>query len=138
MKKLAKRIALTVSSVAVAGAAVLGAGGTASAAPLASTHAQHPAGRAVAADYSWDHGVGYLLERGYSCDEARGWHQDPHGTDSTRHDCDGLYYRDGHFYRWEDEGHGGWTSDRSYRHDGNRCEHDGRGRHHHDLSRDDR
>ena len=33
MKKLAKRIALTVSSVAVAGAAVLGAGGTASAAP---------------------------------------------------------------------------------------------------------
>ncbi|MEV6297155.1 hypothetical protein AB0M41_43750 [Streptomyces sp. NPDC051896] len=134
MNKLAKRIALTVSSVAVAGAAVLGAGGTASAAPLASAHVQHPTDGAVTADYNWDHGVGYLLERGYSCDETRGWHQDPH---ETRHDCDGLYYRDGHFYRWEGEGHG-WTSDRSYRHDGNRCEHDGRGRHHHDLSRDDR
>ncbi|WP_433448467.1 hypothetical protein ACQPXS_08445 [Streptomyces sp. CA-142005] len=133
MNKLAKRIALTVSSVAVAGAAVLGAGGTASAAPLASAHAQHPTAGAVTADYSWDHGVGYLLERGYSCDETRGWHQDRH---ETRHDCDGLYYRDGHFYRWEGEGHGR-PSDRSYRHDGNRCEHDGRGRHHHDLSRDD-
>ncbi|MFF7964735.1 hypothetical protein ACFZC3_05160 [Streptomyces sp. NPDC007903] len=137
MKKLAKRIALTVSSVAVAAGAVLGAGGTASAAPLASMHAQHPTDRTVAADYSWDHGVGYLLERGYSCDETRGWHQDHHGTDSTRHDCDGLHYRDGHFYRWEGEGHG-WTSDRSYRHDGNRYEHDGEGRYHHDLSRDDR
>lgn len=136
MNKLAKRIALTVSSVAVAGAAALGAGGTASAAPLASTHAQHPTDGAVAADYSWDHGVGYLLERGYSCDESRGWHQDRHGSDSARHDCDGLYYRDGHFYRWDGEGHG-WTSDRSYRHDGNRCEHDGGGRNHHDLSRDD-
>ncbi|MFF4037175.1 hypothetical protein [Streptomyces sp. NPDC001816] len=137
MNKLAKRIALTVSSVAVAGAAVLGTGGTASAAPLASTHAQHSTDGTVAADYSWDHGVGYLLERGYSCDETRGWHQDRHGTDATRHDCDGLYYRDGHFYRWEGEGHG-WTSDRSYRHDGNRCEHDRGGRHHHDLTRDDR
>lgn len=135
MNKLAKRIALTVSSVAVA--AVLGASGTASATPPASTHAQHPTDGAVAvaADYSWDHGVGYLLERGYSCDKARGWHQDRHGSDSTRHDCDGLYYRDGHFYRWEGERHG-WTSDRSYRHDGNRCERDGGGRHHHDLSRD--
>ncbi|MEU7409762.1 hypothetical protein AB0B40_10610 [Streptomyces sp. NPDC042638] len=137
MNKLTKRIALTVSSVAVAGASALGGGGTASAAPLASTHVQHPSGGAVAADYSWDHGVGYLLERGYSCDESRGWHQDRHGSDSARHDCDGLYYRDGHFYRWDGEGHG-WTSDRSYRHDGNRCEHDGGSRNHHDLSRDDR
>ncbi|SED90078.1 hypothetical protein SAMN05216532_6178 [Streptomyces sp. 2231.1] len=137
MKKLTKRIALTVSSVAVAGITVLGAGGTASAAPLASAHAQRPAGRAVAADYSWDHGAGYLLEQGYSCDEIRGWHQDHHGTDSARHDCDGLYYRDGHFYRWESEGHGR-TSDRSYRHDGYRWAHDGWGGHHHGLSRDDR
>ncbi|MGW3354823.1 hypothetical protein ACWDFL_05290 [Streptomyces bungoensis] len=135
MNKLAKRTALAVSSVAVAGAAVLGAGGTASAAPLA-THAQHPTDGVVAADYGWDHGVGYLLEQGYSCDETRGWHQDRHGSDSPRHDCDGLYYRDGRFYRSEDEGHG-WTTDRSYCHDGNRCEHDGGGRHH-DLSRDDR
>ncbi|MEU5310887.1 hypothetical protein [Streptomyces sp. NPDC021562] len=122
MNKLAKRIALAVSSVAVAGSAVLGAGGTASAASL---------------DDSWDHGVGYLLERGYSCDETRGWHQDRHGSDSVRHDCDGLYYRDGHFYRWDDEGHG-WTSDSSYRHDGNRSERDGADRHHHDPVRDDR
>ncbi|MBL1083962.1 hypothetical protein JK359_18635 [Streptomyces actinomycinicus] len=137
MNKLAKRIALTVSSVAVAGAAVLGAGGTASAAPLASPHAQHPTDGPVAAEYGWDHGVGYLLEQGYSCDETRGWHQDHHGTDSTRHDCDGLYYRDGHFYRWDGEGHGS-TSDRSYQHDGNRWERDGGGGHRHDLSRDDR
>ncbi|MGW2702828.1 hypothetical protein [Streptomyces sp. NPDC001340] len=103
MKKLTKRIALTVSSVAVAGVAVLGAGGTASAAPLASTHVQRPAEGGEAADYSWDHGVGYLLEQGYSCDEIHGWHQDHNGTDSPRHDCDGLFYRDGHFYRGEGE-----------------------------------
>ncbi|MER6222750.1 hypothetical protein ABT189_19700 [Streptomyces sp900105755] len=104
MKKLTKRMVLTVSSVAVAGAAVLGAGGTASAAPLASTHTQRPAEGGVATDHGWDHGVGYLLEQGYSCDEVQGWHQD-HDTDSPRHDCDGLFYRDGHFYRWEGEGH---------------------------------
>ncbi|MET7778968.1 hypothetical protein ABZU94_25255 [Streptomyces mirabilis] len=138
MKKLTKRIALTVSSVAVAGVAVLGAGGTASAAPLAPAHAQRPSDRGATADYSWDHGVGYLLEQGYSCDETRGWHQDHHGTDSTRHDCEDLYYRDGHFYRGQGDGHD-WKTDRSHhRHDGNRCEHDGWGRHHHVLNRDDR
>ncbi|MEV7684603.1 hypothetical protein ACFW1F_00470 [Streptomyces bungoensis] len=137
MKQLAKRIALTVSSVAVAGAAVLGAGGTASAAPLASPHAKHPTDGAVAADYSWDHGVGYLLERGYSCDDTRGWHQDPHGTDATRHDCGGLCYRDGHFYRWDGEGPGR-PSGRSYRHDGNRCAPAGGGRRPDDLSREGR
>ncbi|MGW7253822.1 hypothetical protein [Streptomyces sp. NPDC054834] len=135
MKKLTKRIALTVSSVAVAGVTVLGAGGTASAAPPASAHIERPTVRGEVADYSWDHGVGFLLERGYSCDEVRGWHQDHRVTDSTRHDCEGLFYRDGHFYRWEGEGHG-WKSDRSYRHDGNRFERDGRGRDHHDLSDD--
>ncbi|MFG2948464.1 hypothetical protein [Streptomyces adustus] len=126
MKKLTKRIALTASCVAVAGVAVLGVGGTASAAPLASAHVQGPTGRGEAADYTWDHGVGYLLERGYSCDETRGWHQDPGFTDSTRHDCDGLYYRDGHFYRWEGERHD-WKSERSHRQDGNRYERDGWG-----------
>ncbi|MFE1311387.1 hypothetical protein [Streptomyces sp. NPDC058755] len=137
MKQLTKRIALAVSSVAVAGVAVLGAVGTASAAPLASTHVQRPTEGGVAADYGWDHGVGYLLEQGYSCDPIRGWHQDHHHTDSPRHDCDGLFYRDGHFYRGEGEGHG-WKSDRSYRHDGNRLEHDGPDRDHRYLSRDDR
>ncbi|MGW0765288.1 hypothetical protein [Streptomyces sp. NPDC002676] len=101
MKQLTKRIALAVSSVAIAGVAVLGAGGTTSAAPLASTHVQRPTEGGVAADYSWDHGVGYLLKQGYSCDPIRGWHQDHRHTDSPRHDCDGLFYRDGHFYRGE-------------------------------------
>ncbi|MEV6297418.1 transposase [Streptomyces sp. NPDC051896] len=50
---------------------------------------------------------------------------------------DGLFYRDGHFYRGESEGHV-WKSDRSYHHDRNRVWHDGRGRDHHDLSRDER
>ncbi|MFJ9712687.1 hypothetical protein [Streptomyces sp. NPDC101234] len=137
MKKLTKRIALTVSSVAVAGVAVLGAGGTASAAPLASAHVQRPTGSGETADYSWDHGVGYLLEQGYSCDETHGWHQDRRGTDSSRHDCKGLFYRDGHFYRGEAEGHG-WKSDRSYRYDVTRYQRDDRGTDHYDLSRDER
>ncbi|MFK0150905.1 hypothetical protein ACIQVL_28695 [Streptomyces sp. NPDC090499] len=136
MKKLTKRIALTVSSVAVAGGAVLCAGGTASAASLAPAHVTRPSDRGTTADHSWDHGVGYLLERGYSCDEVRGWYQD-HGTGSPRHDCDGLSYRDGHFYRWQSEAHGA-TPDRSYRHDGDRSEHDGRRGDHREPSRDDR
>lgn len=93
MKKLMKRIAVTVSSVAVAGVAVLGAEGIASAATPASAHVQHPA-VSVKADYRWDHGVGYLLERGYSWDEIRGWHHDGRVTDSARHDWD-LYEHDG-------------------------------------------
>ncbi|MEV6766247.1 hypothetical protein AB0N16_37590 [Streptomyces sp. NPDC051105] len=135
MKKLTKRLAVTVSSAAVAGVAVLGAGGTASAATPVSVHVDRPAVSVSAADHRWDRGVGYLLEQGYSCDEIRGWHQDHHGTDSPRHDCDGLYYRGGHFYRWEDEEHGG-KSGRSYwddsnrrdsnRHDWNRSGHVGR------------
>ncbi|MFF7979686.1 hypothetical protein ACFZDK_11200 [Streptomyces sp. NPDC007901] len=137
MKKLTKRIAVTVSSVAVASVAVLGTGSAASAAPLASTHVQRPAARVETTGDGWDHGVGYLLEQGYSCDETRGWHQDPRATDSTRHDCDGLFYRDGHFYRGDGHGHR-WTSDTSYRHDGTRHEHGGRDRDHDGLSRDDR
>ncbi|MFF8406731.1 hypothetical protein ACF1AB_22425 [Streptomyces sp. NPDC014846] len=48
----------------------------------------------------------HRLEQGYSCDEVRGWHPDDRGTHSIRHDCDGLVYRGGHFYRWEGEGRG--------------------------------
>ncbi|WP_406432433.1 hypothetical protein OHB00_07230 [Streptomyces sp. NBC_00631] len=127
MKKLTKRIAVAVSSVTVASVTVLGAGGTAAAAPLAPAHAPRPAVRAETTDHSWDHGVGYLLEQGYSCDATRGWHQDHHGTDSPRHDCDGLFYRDGRFYRGEGGGHR-WTSDTSHRYDGTRHELDGRAR----------
>ncbi|MFC4610408.1 hypothetical protein ACFO9E_21740 [Streptomyces maoxianensis] len=75
MNKLTRRVAVTASSVAIAGAAVLGAGGTASAATSASAHVQRPA-VSDAGDYRWDHGVGYLLEQGYSWDEIRGWHLD--------------------------------------------------------------
>ncbi|AVH57639.1 MULTISPECIES: hypothetical protein [Streptomyces] len=76
MKKLTRRVVVTVSSVAVAGVAVLGAGGTASAATSASAHVQRPAVSVNAAEYRWDHGVGYLLEQGYTWDEIRGWHRD--------------------------------------------------------------
>ncbi|MFJ1608556.1 hypothetical protein ACIOHS_35110 [Streptomyces sp. NPDC088253] len=76
MKKLTRRVAVTACSVAVASAAVLGAGGTASAATSASAHVQRPAVSVNVGDYRWDHGVGYLLELGYSWDEIYGRHYD--------------------------------------------------------------
>ncbi|GAA5699866.1 hypothetical protein AQJ43_31235 [Streptomyces avermitilis] len=76
MKRLTRRVAVTAFCVAVAGVAALGAGGTASAATSASVHGQRPAVSVDAGDYRWDHGVGYLLELGYSWDEIRGWHHD--------------------------------------------------------------
>ncbi|MER5528145.1 hypothetical protein ABT075_26760 [Streptomyces sp. NPDC002677] len=76
MKKLTRRVAVTACSVAVASAAVLGAGGTASATASASAHVQRPAVRVDVGDYRWDHGVGYLLELGYSWDEIHGWRYD--------------------------------------------------------------
>ncbi|MGW1759718.1 hypothetical protein [Streptomyces mirabilis] len=76
MKKLTRHVAVTAFSVAVVGVAVLGAGGTASASTSASAHVQRPAVSANAGDYRWDHGVGYLLELGYSWDEIRGWCHD--------------------------------------------------------------
>ncbi|MDX3763701.1 hypothetical protein ACFY1B_44135 [Streptomyces mirabilis] len=74
MKKLTRRVVVTAFSVAVAGVAVLGAGGTASAATSASAHVQRPAVSVNVGDYRWDHGVGYLLDLGYSWDEIRGWY----------------------------------------------------------------
>ncbi|WP_327425956.1 hypothetical protein [Streptomyces sp. NBC_01236] len=76
MNKLTRLVAVTASSMAVAGVAVLGAGGTASAATSASAHVQRPAVIVNAGDYRWDHGVGHLLELGYTWDEIRGWHHD--------------------------------------------------------------
>ncbi|MGW7421673.1 hypothetical protein ACWGJB_16610 [Streptomyces sp. NPDC054813] len=84
MKKLTRRVAVAASSVAVASAAVLGAGGTASAATSASAHAQRPAVSVNVGDYRWDHGVGYLLELGYSWDEIHGWHYDGPDEISSR------------------------------------------------------
>ncbi|MEV5957724.1 hypothetical protein AB0M11_28825 [Streptomyces sp. NPDC051987] len=120
MKKLTKRIAVAVSSVTVAGVALIGAGGTASAATPASEHVQRSV-EVNPADYRWDHGVGYLIEQGYCWDSKRGWHHDDHVAGSLWHS------RDGRCYRWDDEGRG-WKSDSSYRHDWNRYESDGRGR----------
>ncbi|MEW2306575.1 hypothetical protein AB0958_42635 [Streptomyces sp. NPDC006655] len=131
MKKLTRRIAAAVSSVAVAGVAVVGAGGTASAATPASVHVQRSAVGTDAADHRWDHGVGYLIEQGYCWDANRGWHHDDRVTDSSR------YSRDGRCYRWDGEGRG-WKSDRSYRHDSNRYERDGRDGDHRDQYRVDR
>ncbi|WP_329293617.1 hypothetical protein [Streptomyces sp. NBC_01455] len=76
MKKLTRRVSVTAFSVVVAGVTVLGAGGTASAATSASAHIQRPAASVTAGDHRWDHGVGYLLELGYSWDEIYGWHND--------------------------------------------------------------
>ncbi|MER5525915.1 hypothetical protein ABT075_15105 [Streptomyces sp. NPDC002677] len=86
MKKLTRRIAVTVSSVTVAGVAVLGAGGTASAATSVSAHVPRSAVSVSAnsGDCRWDHGVGYLLELGYSWDEIHGWHHDGRGEISGR------------------------------------------------------
>ncbi|MFI9612100.1 hypothetical protein ACIHCM_10560 [Streptomyces sp. NPDC052023] len=88
MKKLTKRIAVTASSAVVAGVAVLGVVGSASAATPASANVQRPAVSVDATDYRWDNGVGYLLEQGYSWDESRGWHHDGRVTDPARHDRD--------------------------------------------------
>lgn len=130
MKKLTKRISVIASSAAVAGAAVLGAGGTASAATPAPAHLQRPAVSVTANDYRWDHGVGYLFEEGYSWDGIRGWRHDGRVTDSAR------YGRDGHFYR-RYEGCGR-KFDKSYRHDWNRYEHNDRDRHNHNRNHEDR
>ncbi|MBW8795433.1 MAG: hypothetical protein JF597_18090 [Streptomyces sp.] len=140
MKKFTKRVALAVSSAAVVGVSVLGAGGTASAATSESAHVQRSAVQVGNADYSWDNGVGYLLERGYSCDEVHGWHR---VTDATRHDCDGRFYRGGHFYR---DGHSclrrderqGSAAARSYRLGEYRVERGDRGWHHPEPDRGDR
>ncbi|MFF3911751.1 hypothetical protein ACFYZJ_38850 [Streptomyces sp. NPDC001848] len=129
MKKLTKRISLAASAVAVAGVAVLGAGGAASAAtPVSAPHVEHPAVSVHTNDFRWDHGVGYLIEQGYSWDRVHGWHRDDCVTDAARHG------RDGHLYRWDDD-ECGWKYGRSYGHDWNRYEHDGRDhrdRHHGD------
>ncbi|MET8955954.1 hypothetical protein [Streptomyces sp. NPDC004533] len=126
MKKLKKRISAAACSAVVAGVAVLGAGGAASAATPVSA-----AVSVKASDDRWDHGVGYLLEEGYSWDRSRGWHHDDCVTDSD------WYGRNGHSYRWDDK-ECGRKSYGSYRHDWNRCEHDGQDRNYYDRNYYDR
>ncbi|WP_435220599.1 hypothetical protein [Streptomyces sp. Tue6028] len=132
MKKSTKRIYAVASSLVVAGAAVLGAGGTASAASSGSERVPHPAVSVRADDYyRWDHGVGYLLAQGHCWDGTGGRRHDDRVIGSLR------YGHDGHFSRWAGKGDG-WESDRSYRHDVDCCERDGWDWHHHDRNHGDR
>ncbi|MET7518510.1 hypothetical protein ABZS88_34725 [Streptomyces sp. NPDC005480] len=69
---------------------------------------QRPAVSVEPVDYRWDHGVGYLLEQGYSWDAVRGWHQGNRVTDATRHgrsDGEGCGRTSGRScrYDWSDE-----------------------------------
>ncbi|MFC9075735.1 hypothetical protein ACFTY7_01505 [Streptomyces sp. NPDC057062] len=125
MKKLTKRISAAACSAVVAGVAVLGAGGAASAATPASVHAQRPAVSVKTSDHRWDHGVGYLFEEGYSWDRICGWHHDDCVTNSD------LYGRTGHFYPWDDK-ECGWKCHGSHRQERKHCEHDGQDRYHND------
>ncbi|WP_333771997.1 hypothetical protein [Streptomyces sp. IBSBF 3136] len=131
MKQLTKRIAAAVSSLAITGGAVLGAGGTASAATSPSAHVQHPPVGTHAAAYRWDHGFGHLLDQGCSWDRTRGWHHEDRVGDSARYDRDGRFY-DG------DDGRHSWKSDGSYGHGWNHVQEDGRAMARHDGDHGDR
>ncbi|ROP55889.1 hypothetical protein [Streptomyces sp. PanSC9] len=130
MKKHTKRIAVAISSVTVAGLAVLTAGGPASASTPSPAHVQRPTVGVNPTDYRWDHGVGYLIEQGYCWDENRGWHHDDRATGSSWHSSDGRCYQG-------DQGRG-WKSERSGRHPWNRYERDDRGWDHHGRTHGDR
>ncbi|MFD5794217.1 hypothetical protein ACFWIO_11885 [Streptomyces diastatochromogenes] len=93
MRKLTKRISLAAASAAVAGGAVLGAGGTASAAVPESAHVERTAVGVTADDYRSERGVTHQHDRedGYRARE----HSDRY-TDWDR------YGRHGHVYRWDD------------------------------------
>lgn len=119
MMRVTKRLAVTVSSAAVAGITVLGAGGTASA--DASAPARQSAAVDISAgDYRWDHGVGYLLaEQGYSWDEIR----------QGRVTCPAGHDRDGHLRRGDNEA-GDWKSHTSHPSYGSRSEQDAHGQSH--------
>lgn len=147
MRKFTKRISLAAASAAVAGGAVLGVGGTASAAVPESAHVQRPAVSVKADDYSEDRGVAYRhnSEEDYRRDGYRARQHSDRFTDSDRYD------RRGHFYYRDDEDRS-WKHDRNYRYDWdrsdrrdsnrndrdwNRYDHDSN-RSHHDRGRDNR
>ncbi|MFI6491681.1 hypothetical protein [Streptomyces sp. NPDC050564] len=120
MRKLTKRISLAAASAAVAGGAVLGAGGTASAAVPESAHVQRPAVSVRADDYRGDRGVTYRhnSEEGYRWDGHRGRQYGDHYTTSDRYDRRGHFY-----YYWDDEDRC-WKHDRNHRYDWDRHDHD--------------
>ncbi|MEV8563694.1 hypothetical protein AB0478_46575 [Streptomyces sp. NPDC051917] len=121
MRKLTKRFALAAASASVAGGAVLGAGGTASAATPASEHVQRSAVNIKTDGHRWHRDVSYRHDHEYKCcpDDYRG--RQP--NDSDRYTNWDRY--DHHWNRydrnWYRNDHG------SYRYDGgsNRYDHDG-------------
>ncbi|MER5522246.1 hypothetical protein [Streptomyces sp. NPDC002763] len=119
MRKLTKRISLAAASAAVAGGAVLGAGGTASAAASESAHVQRPAVGVVADDHRGDRGVAYRhnTEEDYRQDGHRARQHSDRFADSDRYD------RRGHFYYWDDEDRC-WKHDGNHRNDWDRYDHD--------------
>lgn len=138
MRKLTRRISLAVASAAVAGGAVLCAGGTASAAVPESAHVERPAVSIKADDYRGDRGVTYWhnSEEDYRRDGYRSRQHSDHFADSDRYD------RRGHSHPWDDEG-GSGKHDRNYRYDWDRSDRDSNrydldwGRHKYDSNRYD-
>ncbi|MFE2522543.1 hypothetical protein [Streptomyces mirabilis] len=119
MRKLTKRISLAAASAAVAGGAVLGAGGAASAAVPESAHVPRPAVSVKADDYRGDRSVAYQhnSEEDYRWDGSRARQHSDRFTDSDRHD------RRGHFSYWDDEDCS-WKHDRNHRYNCDRSDHD--------------
>ncbi|MFG2948446.1 hypothetical protein [Streptomyces adustus] len=145
MRKLMKRFALAAASAAVAGGAVLGAGGTASAATPVSEHVQRSAVSVKTDDHRWHRNVSYRHDHEYKyCrDDYRGRRH----NDGDRYTYGDRYDRHVHYCSWDDE-YRGWKHDRNYRYDhdwnrydrnsyrndhdsyrnhgdSNRCDHDG-------------
>ncbi|MER5540854.1 hypothetical protein [Streptomyces mirabilis] len=132
MRKLTKRISLAAASAAVAGGAVLGAGGAASAAVPESAHVQRPAVGVKADDYRGDRSVAYQhnSEEDYRRDGYRARQHSDRFTDSDRYD------RRGHFSYWDDEDCS-WKHDRNYRYNCDRSDRDSN-RYDHDSNRSNR
>ncbi|MCX4515350.1 hypothetical protein OHA27_34535 [Streptomyces sp. NBC_01619] len=118
MRKLTKRISLAAASAAVASGAVLGAGGTASAAVPESAHVQRPTVGVKTDDHRGD-GVAYRhdSEVDYRWDGYNTRHHSDCYANSDQYD------RRGHFNYWDDEDCG-WKHDRSYRYDWDRNDRD--------------
>ncbi|MHA5054906.1 hypothetical protein [Streptomyces sp. SD15] len=133
MRKLTRRISLAAASAAVAGGAILGAGGTASAAVPESAHVQRLAVSVKADDYRGDRGVAYR-HTSKEDDRRDGYRDRQHSdryTDSVRYDRRGHFY-----YYWDDEDRS-WKHSSSYRYDWDRYDRDSK-RYDRDWDRHDR
>ncbi|MER7834736.1 hypothetical protein ABTY98_02195 [Streptomyces sp. NPDC096040] len=108
MSNLKKRVCVALASLAVAGGAVLGTGGTASAAPSVSGHVQRVAARAETDGDRWGDGH---RDHGWHRDDYRSGRDSDHGWD--RND-DHRRSRDDDL-RWDRGNHSRWDDDVSYR-----------------------